>query len=59
MCNLGIIVNFQVSNFKKIKNNIFYSDINSMRSLLRKKFKNVEHFEDKLTSNDVYFIILR
>ena len=59
MCNLGIIVNFQVSNFKKIKNNIFYTDINSMGSLLRKKFKNVEHFEDTLTSNDVYFIILR
>ncbi len=59
MCQIGIAINFQISNSKKIRNKIFYTDVTSMKNQLDKSFKNVKYFFDKNTPNDIYFLILK
>ena len=58
-CKQGIIFNLQLSNKSKIKNKIYYADDIEMKKELKKRFRNVFSFFDKLTEKDIYFIILK
>ncbi len=56
---LGMIFNLQFSKNRCIRNNIYYTHIGTMESLLEKNFEKVKKFFFLGTKNDIYFIILR
>mgnify|MGYP003956324645 CR=1 FL=1 len=55
----GLIFNLQFSRESRIKNNIYYTNVDNMKNILSKKFKCVSSFFDKRMPNDVFFVVLK
>ncbi len=57
--NLGLVLNLQFKKKRMIINNIYYTEISYMLSLLKRKFTRVEKYYSFNSSNDIYFIIYK
>ena len=56
---LGIAFNLQFEKKRNIRNNIYYTNVQYMFGLLKRKFIKIEKYFTYASSKDIYFLIYK
>ena len=57
--NLGIAFNLQFEKKRNIRNNIYYTNVQHMFSLLKRNFIKIAKYYTYKSSKDIYFLIYK